>query len=126
MDDISSRLAGRTQLSADGFPAYIGPTGAVAKAFGNHVDYGTEVKTFGREEGPVGRYTPAKCLGVTRKTQIGSPNLGTVGTSRVERMNLSVRRFTRSTWDTARHSRTIATPRRYLLPITISAEPIPA
>jgi transposase InsO family protein len=82
-------------LSTDGFPAYMGPNGAVSKAFGSEIDYGIEVKRFGRDEGPVGRYRPAKCLGATRKAQIGSPDLATVGTSRIERMNLSVRHFTR-------------------------------
>ena len=101
MTDISDRLVGRTQLSTDGFPAYTGARGAVSHAFGSEVDYGTEVKRFGRDEGPAGRYTPAKCLGVTREAQMGSPDMKTIGTSRVERMNLSVRhfnkRFTRST-----------------------------
>jgi IS1 family transposase len=96
MNDISERVPGRSQLSTDGFPAYSGVNGAVARAFGGEVDYGTEVKTFGREEsGPPGRYTPAKCLGVERKAVIGNPDLRTVGTSRVERMNLSVRHFMR-------------------------------
>jgi len=101
MNDISDRLQGRVQLSTDGFPAYMGANGAVARAFGSAIDYGVEVKEFGREEGPPGRYTPAKCLRVTREAEIGNPDLHTVGTSRVERMNLSVRhfmrRFTRST-----------------------------
>ena len=95
MSDLSDRISNRPQLSTDGFPAYMGRNGAVAKAFGNEVDYGTEVKRFGREETPPGRYTPAKCLGVTRHAQIGSPNMATIGTSRVERMNLSLRHFTR-------------------------------
>lgn len=101
MSDISERIQGRTQLSTDGFPAYMGANGAVASAFGTDVDYGIEVKRFGQEDGPPGRYRPAKCLGVTRAAQIGDPDLRSVGTSRVERMNLSVRhfmrRFTRST-----------------------------
>lgn len=106
MNDISERVQGRSQLSTDGFPAYSGPNGAVARAFGSDVDYGTEVKAFGREEGPPGRYTPAKCLGVEREAQIGNPDLRTVGTSRVERMNLSVRHFTRRfTRSTLRYSK---------------------
>jgi IS1 family transposase len=95
MDDMKSRLAGRTQLSTDGFPAYMGEAGAVGQAFGTRVDYGIEVKRFGREEGPPGRYRPARCIGVTRTAQIGAPDLSTIGTCRVERMNLSVRHFTR-------------------------------
>ena len=103
MKDIKSRLAPdyTPQVSTDGFPAYVGNTGAVFKAFGAAVNYGIEVKQYGREEGPVGRYKPAKCLGATRRAQLGFPNLSTVNTSRVERCNLSVRhfnrRFTRST-----------------------------
>ena len=51
MHDISERVQGRVQLSTDGFPAYTGASGAVWKAFGNDVDYGVEVKTFGRQPG---------------------------------------------------------------------------
>ena len=108
MADLKGRLSGRTQLSTDGFLAYSAPNGAVFKTFGTDVDYGVEIKSFGREEGPVGRYRPAKCLGVKRESAIGSPNLRTINTSRVERMNLSVRHFTRRfTRSTLGYSKTI-------------------
>lgn len=112
MTDLEGRLNGRTQLSTDGFPAYFGRYGAVRTAFGSEIDYGIEVKRFGRDEGPPGRYTPAKCLGVSRQAKIGAPNLKTVGTSRVERMNLSVRHFTkRFTRSTLGYSKTLTNHR---------------
>ena len=108
MDDMKSRITGRPQLSTDGFPAYTGSQGAVFRAFGYEVDYGIEVKVFGREEGPPGRYRPATCLGSTRTAQIGEPDLKTVNTSRVERMNLSARHFTRRlTRSTLGYSKTL-------------------
>lgn len=108
MKDLQSRLSGRTQLSTDGYPAYCAPNGAVSKAFGGTVDYGIEVKQFGREEGPVGRYRPAKCLGAKRASVIGAPDMRTINTSRVERLNLSVRHFTRRfTRSTLGYSKTL-------------------
>lgn len=95
MADLKSRLHGRTQLSTDGYGGYLGQQGAVFKTFGEGIDYGTEIKEYGRAEGPEGRYRPAICLGATRKARIGQPDLHAINTSRVERLNLTVRHFTR-------------------------------
>jgi len=102
--DLKDRLAGRCQLSTDGFDGYTGKgrqPGAIEQVFGENIDFGTEIKIYGHNAEGMRRYSAPPLQNTRRQRRIGNPDHDLISTSHAERLNLSVRlfgrRFTRLT-----------------------------
>jgi IS1 family transposase len=98
MDDLSSRLANRVQLTSDGFYGY---AKAVEASFGNDVDYGQIVKVYGTMAFGERKYSTNGVLSSYKNVMTGAPDKDLISTSYIERLNattrLHMRRLTRLT-----------------------------
>ena len=92
MMDTASRVAGRPQITSDGFSAYID---AVEWAFGSNVDFAQLIKLYAHNEAKRERYSPSECIGAVPTIVQGNPDPGMICTSHVERNNLTMRTFLR-------------------------------
>lgn len=73
IDDLQTRLAGRIELSTDGWTAY---REAIETAFGPNVDYSQIIKTYESDHPGPGRYGPPKVSGVKVTRVTGNSNRG--------------------------------------------------
>ena len=89
MDDLAARLSHRVQISSDALAAY---TGAIERAFGEEVDYGSIVKTFSQSDvAAARRYSPPDVVSVRRVPIMGNPVEKLISTSYVEKQNHTLR-----------------------------------
>jgi IS1 family transposase len=99
VQDVANRMAYRVQISTDGLNAYVA---AIESAYGEFVDYGQIIKTYGHEEvSDNRRYSAPKFVSSEKKIVVGNPDERLISTSYVERLNattrLHMRRLTRLT-----------------------------
>jgi IS1 family transposase len=84
---------GHFHLSTDGFRAY---ENAVPMYFAGQIDYGMLVKIFGKSSAEDQRqYSPARIVGANKEVVMGRPDEDRICTSHSERMNGSIRCFTK-------------------------------
>jgi len=108
--DLKGRVAGRFQLTSDGFMAYCGRQDSLRSAgigavFGDDVDYGVEMKRYAvpAQFGPFKsrRENPPRLEWIKHLAKIGNPDFAKMTVNHMERANLSIRlfnrRFTRKT-----------------------------
>lgn len=89
IEDLASRLTHRIQISTDALRAY---NGAIERAFGSNVDYGSIVKTFSHTElTEQRRYSPPEVIAVETEVVVGNPDVDLISTSFVEKQNHTLR-----------------------------------
>jgi len=82
----------RPHLSTDDWRGY---EDAIERVFGSNVDYGTIHKTYVASTPGRGRYSPPRVSGISKRLLKGDPEYLMIGTSIVERNNLTIRTFQR-------------------------------
>jgi IS1 family transposase len=89
IEDLAARLSHRVQISSDALKAY---GGAIERAFGSEVDYGSIIKTYGHTElAEQRRYSPPEVIKTERIPVTGNPQIDLISTSHVEKQNHTLR-----------------------------------
>jgi IS1 family transposase len=93
IEDLASRLSHRIQITSDALKAY---EGAIERAFGADVDYGSIIKTFGHTDlTEQRRYSPPEVVAVEKKIVQGNPDVELISTSHIEKQNHTLRMHNR-------------------------------
>jgi IS1 family transposase len=97
LGDLRSRVTDDIfDLTTDGYHGYRERYGGVFQAFGYGVNYGTEIKQYGRLlQDDERRYSPKICTSCKRIAYTGSRITDEITVNHAERQNLSVRLFNR-------------------------------
>ena len=91
LEDLSSGLANRVQISSDGLAAY---RETLEGVFGSEVDYGQIVNTYSvinLNQSAAGRYSPADVVKAEKHVICGMPDKSMISTSHVEKQNRTLR-----------------------------------
>jgi IS1 family transposase len=89
IEDLAARLSHRIQISTDALKVY---QGAIERAFGADVDYGSIIKTYGHTElAEQRRYSPPEVIKAERVPVQGNPEIDLISTSHVEKQNHTLR-----------------------------------
>lgn len=111
-EKIAQATKGSFLMSTDGFAPY--KDAVVYSLGGQYVDFAQIVKVYAAPREGHQRYSPAECVDCVKIPIHGNPDMSKVGTSHIERQNLTVRmsmrRMTRLTnafskkWENLKHS----------------------
>jgi len=92
--DVEQRIAGKIQITTDGFSPY---PEIIRRYLLPRLNYAVMQKIYGpqnpNDTDPNRRYSPPRCTGVRVDIIAGVPRKDRIGTSYVERTNLTVRHF---------------------------------